>query len=144
MPAFIQPINLLIKKSAVAEKYIGGLDQFRTDFQIGDDSNYNDEDDELFIIAGSNDVNAPLIQLIERGLSFDSDNQTSDDFVVLPRHGKRPWSVSWLEDNTVFAWHKDCAESQKVQANNVADTTLDELEEMFNNDQDPFRIIRSF
>ena len=53
MPVYIHLANLFIKKSAVENKYEGGIVKFREDFFISGD-NYNQEDNELFSIAKMN------------------------------------------------------------------------------------------
>lgn len=41
--------------------------------------------------------------LVAKGLSFDSDEQRSDDFTIIYRYEGFLWDVNWLKHNRVFA-----------------------------------------
>lgn len=53
MPIYLHLATLIIKKTAIESSYFGGLIQFRIDYSIGLE-NHNQEDNELFALAGMN------------------------------------------------------------------------------------------
>ena len=53
MPVYLNVFNLIINKTAIYEKYAGGVEQFRIDYKIPL-SKINHEDDELFSLGQMN------------------------------------------------------------------------------------------
>jgi hypothetical protein len=53
MPIYIDIFSLILDKKVVAQKYQGGLAQFRIDYHIPA-SEINEEDDELFSLGQMN------------------------------------------------------------------------------------------
>lgn len=130
MPVYLHLANLVFSKEAISTKYKGGKNQFRIDFQIGI-SKVNQEDDELFLIAKMNIDEFNFAELIEKGLSYDSVNNYSSDFVAITRYGGSIWSVDWLIENNTFAWHSQCADNQKEKAIEVGEKmTMDKIQEL--------------
>jgi len=80
MPVYIHLANLFIKKSAVENKYKGGIVKFREDFFISGD-NYNQEDNELFSIAKMNTDEFDLDYLFSKGLDYEVNLHTQ---LILP------------------------------------------------------------
>ena len=141
MPTYIHLANLIIDKKAVISKYIGGLEQFRIDYKIGGE-NFNQEDDQLFSIARMNVDEFNIDALVELGLSYDYENSFSNDFVIRPRYGTYLWPADWVEDNEIFAWHKECDADLIEKANKIAETTMDEIEKAFARGEEPFNTIK--
>lgn len=103
----------------------GGMEQFREDFLVNNE--VNQEDDELVSICQMNPEEFDIPFLLERGLSLDIEKKHSDDFVILFRYGGRQWEASWLEDNSIFAWHKNCNQDQIQKAKSVGNMTMIEV-----------------
>ncbi|MDB4655519.1 hypothetical protein OAE48_01600 [Flavobacteriales bacterium] len=106
MPVYLHTANLILHKRAVEDRYSGGLEQFRKDFDLSVDS-YNQEDDLLFCICRMNLDEFDIQALVSKGLQYDYLSGSSEDFTLYGRLYGFTWQVAWLEDNTVFAWHKD-------------------------------------
>jgi hypothetical protein len=102
MPVYLNIFNLIIKKDTISEKYIGGLEKFRKDYQI-DNSEINQEDDELFALGAMNSDEFDIEDLILNGLSFDNNNQSFNDFTIIYRYDNSLLEVNWLQHNRVFA-----------------------------------------
>lgn len=119
MPIFIHLANLIIPKKVVEEKYPGGIKKFKevNDFE---GENHNQEDDELFGISRKFVHEFDLGMLISKGFEYDKKNHRSNDFILLPRKGKLPWEVEWLNQNGVFAWHTDTDPELIKRANFIA------------------------
>ena len=101
------------------------MEQFREDFLVNNE--VNQEDDELVSICQMNPEEFDIPFLLERGLSLDIEKKHSDDFVILFRYGGRQWEASWLEDNSIFAWHKNCNQDQIQKAKSVGNMTMIEV-----------------
>ena len=85
MPIYLHIFNLIVNKASIAQKYKGGLTQFKKDFAI-DESEINHEDDELISFGRMNFEDLPIDELISRGLDFDKESQYSADFTVVYRY----------------------------------------------------------
>ena len=140
MPVYIHLSNLIVNKESIAEKCQGGIEQFRQDFQ--DDNELFQEDQELFCLASMNSDEFNIAEMTERGLSFDQDNQRSDDFVVVERYGGALWETSWLECGAVYAFHKDCSLNNRLRAYEMEMITMDEVQRIFANGGNPFQTIK--
>jgi len=140
MPTYIELANLVIPKSTVDNKYSGGVDRFRTDYNIHGD-NRHQEDDLLFSISGMNCDEYDVGELVEKGLDYDDENNTSHDFTILSRYGGCLWKVDWLEFNSMFAWHIN-TEKEKINiARKRNELTMDIISEMFESGLNPFNTI---
>lgn len=137
MPLYLDFFNLIVNKSSVIIKYDGGLAQFKEDYHIGV-SEQNSEDNELFLIAAMDDEDIAIKDLITRGLHFDSESQYSEDFVIIPRYGDKYWEADWLEGNNVFVWHVNADEHLKQKAFKMSTITINELQQLFENGEQPF------
>lgn len=104
MPVYLDTFSLILDKKAIIEKYSGGIEQFRIDYNIPE-SQVNQEDDELFALGKMNGDEFDIDKLVAKGLSFDEINQKSNDFTIIYRYGDLYWEVNWLKHNKVFAWH---------------------------------------
>jgi len=69
-PVYLHISNLIIKKEAIAEKYNGGLEKFRKDYNIPE-SEINQEDGSLFSLGKMNPDEFDIEKLLQNGLSFD-------------------------------------------------------------------------
>lgn len=141
MPVYLHFANLLVSKEAVHNKYSGGLEQFRLDYRINSD-NENEEDVDLFSIAKMNIDEFDIDHLIAKGLQYDTELNRSDDFTIKSRYGSYLWATNWIVDNEIFAWHINTPQEQIDKAQTIANTTLDKLEEMYNNGTNPFATIK--
>ena len=131
MPIAIELVNLLIPKDLVAKKYLGGESQFIQDFNINDSNNRHSQDDELFSIAAMNADEYDIDALKSRGLEFNSEASSSNDFVIYSRYGGFYWNVDWIEGNHMFIWHKRATQSKVERAIHIeTKMTMDKIAEM--------------
>lgn len=143
MPTFIHLANLVFDKNTIANKYNGGCDQFRIDYNI-DSNEFNQEDDELFSISAMNINEFDIDLLIERGLAFDNKLNQSNDFVAITRYGGALWKTDWFNHNGTFAWHSNCNEDQKKKAIEIAEKmTMDKIQEFAEKGINVFETIRT-
>jgi hypothetical protein len=140
MPVYLHLATLIVSKTAVMEKYRGGMKQFRKDYSIGYD-NHHQEDYELFAIAAMNVDDFDVDALLAEGLSYDKHLNRSDDFVIKPRYASYLWKVDWLVDNDLFAWHKDAREDLVLKAITIGNETMDVIAERFVKGEKPFSTI---
>lgn len=141
MPVYLHLFNLVIDKKAVTEKYAGGMDQFRTDYDIPS-SEINQEDDELFSLGQMNADQFDLDSLISKGLSYDMDGQRSDDFTIVYRYGDVFWEVEWLKHNRVFAWHVDLSSELKLRMDEISNMSLDDISKQMEKGNNLLKAIR--
>lgn len=137
MPIYIQTFNLVINKTAVAEKYVGGIEQFRQDYNIAT-GNINEEDEHLFSLGRMNIDDFDIDALIENGLHYDDVNLRSDDFTIAQRYGGLTWEVNWLQSNDAFVWHNNTNINAIGKAQKIGNATMNEIEAMFDNGEKPF------
>ncbi len=140
MPIYLHLANLILDKTAVKQKYTGGIEQFRVDYAIHEDD-YNQEDHELFAIATMNVDEFDIERLIDSGLHFDEKLQYSTDFTLKPRHGNYLWKTDWIVDNMVFAWHIKADPDLISKANAIANQTMDYISKQFEKGGNPFATI---
>lgn len=119
MPIFIHRANLIIPKKVVEQKYAGGEKKFREENDFSG-NNQNQEDDELFGISRKFIHEFDLGILIAKGFDYNRSLHFSNDFMLLPRKGKAPWRVDWLDTNGVFVWHKSSDPQHIERANFIA------------------------
>ena len=100
MPIYLHPSNLIVRKSAVRKRYKGGLNQFRIDHNTTSE-NHNQEDRMLFSISRLNVDEFDIDFILDKGL------QRATDFTIYSRLAGILWKSNWLEENAVFAWHRD-------------------------------------
>ena len=143
MPLYLDLANLVFEKRLLDQKYIGGSDQFRLDWNATN-SEANQEDDELISLASMNVDEFEIDKLIERGLDFNSDLQCSNDFVAISRYGGVHWEVDWLNNNDTFAWHVNCDAKQKERAVQIGEVmTMDKIQELGDKGINVFKTIKT-
>lgn len=124
MPIYLHLATLIIDKDVVKQKYKGGVTQFQIDYSTSSD-NFHQEDHELFALAAMNIDEFNIEKLLDKGLDFNPELQTSNDFTIKPRYGECLWRVDWLEDNGIFAWHKDASADLIKKADEISHTSMD-------------------
>ena len=143
MPVYLDLANLVFEKRLLDQKYIGGSDQFRLDWNTIN-SEANQEDDELLSLASMNMDDFEIDKLIERGLEFNSDLQHSNDFVAISRYGGAHWETDWLNNNETFAWHVNCDAKQKERAIQIGEVmTMDKIQELGDKGIDVYKTIKT-
>ena len=142
MATYVDIYNLIIRKQAVIEKYSGGIEQFRIDYNIPS-SEINQEDDELFSLGQMNDDQFDIDSLISKGLNFDAAKQKSDDFLILYRYGDLFWEANWIEHNKVFAWHIETSSEILLKVDEISNMTMDDISEQFEKGNNLFKTIRN-
>ena len=130
MPIYLHILNLIVPKDIAAKKYKGGIEAFRIWFNEKTGTR-SQEDNDVFSIARMGWCRADIDDLVESGLEYDEETQRSDDFAIVCSHMKKPWTVDWLEDNTIFAWHKDCKPEHIALAKKIASTNIEEITEAY-------------
>lgn len=141
MPVYLHIFNLVIDKNAVIQKYSGGIEQFRIDYDIPL-SEINQEDDALFSLGQMNSDQFDIDSLIHKSLSYDIDLQKSDDFTIIYRYGDWSWKVDWLKHNRVFAWHKATITGLILKMNEISSMTIDEITSQMEKGNNLFKAIR--
>ena len=143
MPIYLDLANLIFSKAIIEAKYQGGCEQFRKDWNITD-SNRNDEDDELFMLAAMNVDEFDLDPLLEKGLSFDDEKQSSTDFVAVGWYEGALWETNWFKANASFAWHVNCKKEQQERAIEISEhMTMDVIEDYLNKGIEVLKTIRT-
>ena len=143
MPVYLDLANLVFEKRLLDQKYFGGSDQFRLDWNTIN-SEANEEDDELISLASLNMDEFEIDKLIERGLDFNSDLQYSNDFVAISRYGGAHWEADWLNNNDTFAWHVNCDPKQKERAVQIGEVmTMDKIQELGDKGINVFKTIKT-
>jgi len=132
---------LIIDKKAVNEKYTGGVEQFRIDYEIPL-SEINQEDDELFSLGQMNADQFDIDSLKSKGLSFDNDKQKSDDFTIVYRYGELLWDVKWLKHNSVFAWHLDTSPDLISKMEGICKMPVNDIMKEMDNGNNLLKAIR--
>lgn len=141
MPIYLHIFNLIVPKKVIAEKYQGGISQFLKDYKFGE-FEINQEDDELFSFGQMDYDCLPIDELIEKGLHFDKTNQYSEDFTVIYRYGENFWNVSWLQHNTLFAWHIDTSPDLLLKVDEIGNMTIEEFNNQTEKGNNLFKAIR--
>ncbi len=104
MPIASELSNLIVPKQVLESKYQGGISQFKKDFNF-ESSKHNAEDHEVIRIGAMNSDEFDLDLLITRGLEYNSNTNSTEDFVIVSRYGGALWKTEWLHENGVFLWH---------------------------------------
>jgi len=141
MPVYLHIFNLIIDKKAIIKKYSGGIEQFRIDYEIPL-SEINQEDDELFSLGQMNVDQFDIDSLIAKGLSYDIDEEKSDEFTIVYRYGDFMWDVNWLKHNRVFAWHVDTSIDLKLKMDRICNMTMDDISKQMEEGNKLFRTIK--
>ena len=141
MPVYLHIFNLIINKKAVTDKYFGGLEQFRKDYDIPE-SEINQEDGQLFSLGAMNADQFDIESLIMNGLSFDKENQCSDDFTIIYRNENIYWEVDWLKNNGVFAWHVNAHSKELEKVSEISTITMDTIIDLMKKGDNPLKTIR--
>jgi hypothetical protein len=129
--------SLLIDKAAVAQKCPGGVAHFREVF-FKVRGELNEEDDELFAVAGMNSDEFDPEALVELGLTYDASRGYSPDFVIHQRYHGFLWEVDWIEEDSFYAWHRDTDPVVKETARSLGKTSRKKLAAICEAGQDPF------
>jgi hypothetical protein len=67
--------------------------------------------------------------LTDAGLDVNDNITFSNDFVPISRRGGALWKTDWLEENGIFAWHKNAKQTQIERARHIGEKmTMDENE----------------
>jgi hypothetical protein len=130
---------LCLKKS-IEEKYKGGVEGFKKDFEFESSVTYQ-EDRSLFSIGHIDEDAFDINKLIRNGLSYDEEGQFSIDLVITYRYGENLWEVDWIRDNKVFAWHKSASEEEFKQVEEISEMPFNQWEELMNLGKNPFQSI---
>lgn len=127
MPVWIHLSNLIILKEAVATKYPGGLDAFRTDYRTADAENNNQEDGELFSLSAMDGghLQADAGRLIDMGFTFDEADDAGNELALLNRYGGVVARPAWLRTNALYAWHQDCPEPLQEKVRSISRMNMD-------------------
>lgn len=128
MPIYLHPANLIIQKSTIIQKYNGGIEGFRKDF-ISSNNPYNQEDNELFSLSKLNAYEFDISDLVLKGLTYESKNNSSEDFVVQTRLDGFLWKANWIRDNRVFAWHINSKVIELEQVHKISDLTPEQIDD---------------
>ena len=143
MPVYLHVYNLIILKQAVIDKYSGGLEQFKADFNFPHDEHLDQEDDEL-LSFGLMDDDFDIERLRRNGLHYDETHKSSNDMTYVYRYDPDPETdVPWLYHNQVFAWHKDADESTIEEAMRVSNMPMNEIGELQDIGKNPLTAIRA-
>lgn len=140
MPTYIHLANLIINKEAVEKKVVGGCEAFRK-YVHERENELLQEDDELFSLTRMNYDEFNLDKLVEFGLDFDDKNFCSKDFVLIVRYGGELWSVDWLENNLIFAWHVESDSALINKAKEVSNMLMDDIVELIERGENPLTVI---
>ncbi|MBK7964045.1 MAG: hypothetical protein IPK10_01130 [Bacteroidetes bacterium] len=140
MPIYVDLANLIIEKKTILEKYQGGMEQFRQDYNFGEGS-VNQEDDLLFSLAAMNVGDFQVELLVAKGLHFDSAAQCSTDFVVIERYGDFNWKYDGLVHNNVFVWHINTPIPKIERAKEIGNMLMDDLLKLMDAGENPLKTI---
>jgi len=93
-------LNIIIRKSTLQSKYLGGLEQFIKD--IPNQSFREDEELVRFGCMNGTDLEKFIDLTLERGLEFKE--KETDDFVIINSYSGSSWKVDWLEHDLEKCW----------------------------------------
>jgi hypothetical protein len=141
MPIYLHLANLIVDEKAINNKYYGGIKAFRKKY-IKKSLPYNQEDNQIFSISKMNADEFDIDELTSNGLSFDEKNRYSNDFVICLRYGGFLWSVEWLSENRIHAWHINCEVESKNWVERISKMSFDEIVEMSQSGFDPLITIK--
>jgi len=137
MPIYLSPACLIIDKKAIAQKYVGVVSKFCSDY-FSKENEFSQENDEIFMIAPMNSDEYDIDELIQLGLDYDKEIGFSNDFVIYQRYYGYLWQVDWMEDNKFYAWHIDTNPKLKSKAGKFGEIKMNRLEKIYNAGLEPF------
>jgi environmental stress-induced protein Ves len=140
MPIHIHLANLIICKTAIEEKVVGGIYAFRSSL-LFQGNQLNQEDDDVFSLTRMNPDEFDLDTLIALGLDYNEQTFSSTDFTIVTRYGGMLWQVDWLEHDTTYAWHVSADSSLIDLAKSKSDMLMDDVVEMLEKGEQPFSVI---
>lgn len=141
MPTYIHLANLIIHKSAIEQKIVGGCAAFRENY-LFQNIELNQEDNYTFSLTRMNPDEFDLDALIELGLAYDEGQNSSTDFTIVTRYGGILWDVDWLQQNGIYAWHVDSSTEGIALAKIKSDMLMSEMVEIIERGENPFPVIR--
>lgn len=141
MPTYIHLANLIIHKSAIEQKIVGGCAAFRENY-LFQNIELNQEDNYTFSLTRMNPDEFDLDALIELGLAYDEGQNSSTDFTIVTRYGGILWDVDWLQQNGIYAWHVDSSTEEIALAKIKSDMLMSEMAEIIERGENPFPVIR--
>ena len=134
MPINTDLSQLVFRKSIIAEKYIGGVAQFKEDFEYSR-GKYNREDNELISLVAMNANDLGLSQAannFHRIMDEEGYIVGSEDFVVVNRYGGKMWDNEWITGDagkgSVFFWDVNASEASIQEAYDRSNCPMDEIE----------------
>ena len=131
MPIVLDLANLIVKKSTIEEKYHGGVGAFRERY-IKSITPKNSEDNMLFSLVKMNADEFDIDELIDNGLSFNENTETSNDFTIYSKYGGAYWELENLNSNALYVWHKQDDELKIVKARYIGEVMLiSEIQEAY-------------
>ncbi len=94
-------INLVVRKSTLEAKYVGGLEQFKLD--LPNRSLREDEDLVRFGCMNWNDLEHFIDIIVDKGLEYK--DQETTDYVVISSLKGALWKVDWIgfDQSSCFA-----------------------------------------
>lgn len=139
MPIYLHHFTLIVPKSVLETKYKGGIEQFKEDFFMGDE--INDMEDGELLGVGYMGPDIDVETLVDAGLSYNEEEQFSEDFIIIGRYEEPPlfWPCDWIDQNLLHAWHVNASEANKNRAEEVGDMTMDRMIELDEMGQNPLR-----
>ena len=141
MPTYIHLANLIIHKSAIEQKIVGGCAAFRENY-LFQNIELNQEDNYTFSLTRMNPDEFDLDTLIELGLVYDEGQNSSTDFTIVTRYGGILWDVDWLQQNGIYVWHVDSSTEEIALAKIKSDMLMSEMAEIIESGENPFPVIR--
>ena len=134
MPINTDLSQLVFRKSIITEMYIGGLEQFKEDFEFSS-GKYNMEDNELISMAAMNPDELDLTQAANKFHRIVDDEGyvvSSDDFVVVNRYGGKMWDNEWITGDagkgSVFFWDVTASVASIKEAQDRSNCPMDDIE----------------
>jgi hypothetical protein len=136
MPVFLHLSNLIVQKESIKTLYKGGLAAFKKDMNF-ELSEYSQEDDELISFAGMNidEFDLDIEKLNQEGLFFNQKIHYSKHFTIYARYIGFLWTVEWLKENSLYAWHVNSNKILIDKAIKMGSLTVAELEKIFINNR---------
>ena len=134
MPINTDLSQLVFRKSIISEKYKGGLQKFKKDFEFSSVKR-NREDNELISLAAMNPDEFDLTLAANNFHRIaDEDNFIigSDDFVIINRYGGKMWYCDWItgddDEYPAFFWDVKACETSIEEALERCNCEVHEIE----------------
>lgn len=140
MPVYMHIFNLIINKKAILEKYSGGMETFKKNFQCAE-SEFFQEDNHLISLGRMDTEPFEIEKLVKNGLFYNKFAHDLNDLVILYRYDNDSLKVGWLKHNKVFAWHIDSSNMELIKVNEISKMSMDEIGKLFDEGQNPFKTI---